>query len=303
MTPNGPKPQASLHFFNRSTGQIEEELVYGESFIKFLYGNPVAGVVADRLLTNPWVSRAYGWTQSLPQSRKKVAPFIQAYGIPMEQYEGTEFASFNDFFIRKFRPGMRDFTAKPSELAAFAEGRYLAFEHIEETSVFPVKGKFLTAEALLGSRVESKPFMGGPILIARLCPTDYHRFHYPDDGETLKTYRIGGKLHSVHPWALRAREDIYATNERQVSLLKTKTFGLLAYIEVGAICVGKIVQTHQERGFKRGDEKGYFLFGGSCVIVLGQSGAWRPADDLLEQSRNQRETLVKLGQCVGQLKG
>jgi hypothetical protein len=100
----------------------------------------------------------------------------------------------------------------------------------------------------------------------------------------------------VNPVALQAKNEILATNERQVTILETENFGTLAFVEVGALCVGKIVQTHSDFSkFKRGDEKGYFLFGGSTVIVLGQPGKWKPEYDLLEQTQAGRETLVKLG--------
>jgi phosphatidylserine decarboxylase len=161
-----------------------------------------------------------------------------------------------------------------------------------------VKGEHLTAEALLGG--DARGFAGGPLFIARLCPTDYHRYHYPDDGRTLESFPVRGALHSVNPAALAFRGDILSTNERHVSILETKHFGKLAYIEVGALMVGLIRQTHDEKQpFHRGDEKGTFLFGASTVVLLGEKGAWIPDADLLEQtSTHRRETLVRLGQGI-----
>ena len=89
----------------------------------------------------------------------------------------------------------------------------------------------------------------------------------------VDSWRIPGALHSVNPWALAFREDIFMINEREVTILETEHFGKLAYVEVGATCVGKIKQTHTEETFERGDEKGMFLFGGSTVIVLGEPGS------------------------------
>ncbi len=142
------------------------------------------------------------------------------------------------------------------------------------------------------------------MLIARLCPVDYHRFHYPDAGRVEKLYRIPGRFHSVNPVALQFKQDTFATNERVVSVLNTNYFGKLAYIEVGAICVGKIVQTHNiAEGFKRGQEKGYFLFGASTVVLMGEPGAWTPAADILENTQKKLETLVKLGDEVARARG
>ncbi len=130
---------------------------------------------------------------------------------------------------------------------------------------------------------------------------DYHRFHYPDGGYTLDAFPVHGKLHSVNPIALKKRGSIFLENERRVSILETKSFGKLAYIEVGATMVGKIVQTHTGKSFQRGAEKGYFLFGGSTVIVIGEAGKWIPDQDLLENTSNNLETYIKLGSPIAKV--
>lgn len=268
--------------------------------MRLLYGNPLGWWLADRLLKRPLFSKLYGRLQSHEKSRKQIAPFIDRFQIPMEEYEQRDFKSFNDFFTRKFKPGLRPFTQNPSELAAFAEGRYLAVPEVGSDQTFPVKDAHLSAIIALGSEARAKPFLGGPLLIARLCPTDYHRFHFPDDGKILFHARIPGPLHSVNPLAVARQIDILTTNERQVSILETKNFGKLAYVEVGALFVGAIHQTHpQNEAFLRGGEKGYFEFGGSTVLLFGEPGRWKPDTDLLEQSRLGRETLIRLGERVG----
>ena len=142
-------------------------------------------------------------------------------------------------------------------------------------------------------------FDGGPGFIARLCPVDYHRFHFPDRGRVLESWRIVGALHSVNPWALAFREDIFMINERQVTILETEHFGKLAYVEVGATCVGKIQQTHQDVEFERGAEKRMFLFGGSTVIVLGEAGKWAIDERLLKHTQEGVEAYLKMGQALG----
>ena len=152
---------------------------------------------------------------------------------------------------------------------------------------------------LLGRTPEKERFRNGPCLLARLCPVDYHRFHFPDSGSITHFHVETGKLHSVNPLALQKKPSLFLGNERQISVLQTRHFGLLAYVEVGALMVGKIVQSHpQERVFERGEEKGYFLFGGSTVIVYGEKGAWVPEADILEHTAQRREVLVELGQPV-----
>jgi phosphatidylserine decarboxylase len=285
-----------IQIWNRGENRAEVEKVYGAEWVRRLYQTAAGSFLADRVLSGHWLSRLYGKLESSPLSRSKIEPFIRDFSINMDEYEEGPFPSFNDFFIRRFKPGKRPFIADPQRMAAPAEARYLAFDKIDLDQTFPIKGLELSPELLLGGESKARPFVGGALMIARLCPTDYHRFHFPDSGKVVEHYRIPGGLHSVNPLALRYKGDILVTNERHVTLLETENFGLLAYIEVGALCVGKIVQSHSLQGaFRRGDEKGYFLFGGSTVIVVGQPGVWSPDPDLLQHTKKGQEVFVKLG--------
>ena len=293
------KTSSKIKYWNRKKAQIEVEQVYGDASLRWVYESELGQSLADHLLSRSLVSQVYGAYQSSRLSATKINRFIKQFQIPMHEFDEGPFRSFNDFFIRKFKPGVRSFAQATGEFAAFAEARYYAFQSVERGQRFPVKSLSLDLVELLGGEERARPFLGGPLLLARLCPTDYHRFHYPDDGRVLECYSLHGALHSVNPVALRYRPEILQTNERVVSLLETRNFGKLAYVEVGALCVGKIVQTHRiQDEFHRGDEKGYFLFGGSTVIVVGEPGKWRIDSDLIEQTQQQRETLVELGQRV-----
>lgn len=294
-----------IKYFNRVTGREEVEQVYGDAFVKLLYSS-IGGQKLGSLFTNKFFSQAYGALQDLPSSHRKVRPFIEKFQIPIADYEaGTRpaldqrdsYRTFNEFFIRKFRLGKRSFVTDPKKMAAFAEARYVGFEQIEESKTYPVKGNYLLAKDLIGNDQVSKIFEGGPLMIARLCPVDYHRFHYPDSGKVLDNFRMPGAYDSVNPLALRYKNQVFIKNERHVSILQTENFGRLAYIEVGAICVGKIVQSHRwNKPFMRGEEKGYFLFGGSTVIVLGEKGLWKPSSDIITNTNKGIETYLHLGQ-------
>lgn len=283
-----------IQVWDRKNQKEFTEQVYGDAWIRRLYGNSIGYFFTDQIFSRKWLSQLYGSLQSSSSSAKKVPHFIKNFQIPMDEFENGPFASFNDFFIRKFRHGMRPFPENQNEMGSFAESRMFAFA--EEQDSLKIKGIDLSPTSILGK--EYSRFQGGPCLLARLCPVDYHRFHYPDSGETVSQFRQTGKLHSVNPLALEANPKLFLQNERHVSILKTKNFGTLAYVEVGALCVGKIIQTHAEKSFQRGEEKGYFLFGGSTVIVFGEKGAWLPDPDLLERSKNGMETLVRLGEPI-----
>src|SRR5205085_10217636 len=143
------------------------------------------------------------------------------------------------------------------------------------------------------------PFHRGPVLLARLSPVDYHRVHYPDHGTTSDHCRLGGRNWTVNPNALRSKPDILFRNERSISLLETANFGRLAFVEIGALTVGRVVQTHPvDQPFRRGEEKSYFAFGGSAIAVFGEAGAWRPSEDIINHTAEGIETLLRLGQHV-----
>lgn len=298
---------SSIFYYNRHTQTKEEEKIYGDGAIRFFYESNL-GQMLNPFLASSFVSQAYGLFQDATWSRFKVPNFVKKFEIPVADYQkGTihseafekSFKSFNEFFIRKFKDGKRNFVQENSIMPAFCEARYYGYKENNENVSLPVKGQFIKPNDLLMNTNWGSVFQGGPVLIARLCPVDYHRYHYPDNGKTLDSYTCSGELHSVNPLALKVRNDIMIKNERRVAILETENFKKLAYIEVGATCVGKIVQSYDEsKPFKRGDEKGYFLFGGSTVILLGEPGSWHPSGDILTNTNQGLETLVRLGEEI-----
>lgn len=290
-----------IQFFNKMTGKMDVEKVYGDKMVEWLYQSNT-GKALSEVLVKPWLSNFYGSLQNTSWSKGKIKPFIKDFNIPIDDFlpeEGRDqadpYSSFNQFFIRRFKPGKRQYPQDHHVMGAPAEARYFAYESIQDDELIPVKGKFLNSPLLLANTKWEQIFKDGPCLLARLCPVDYHRYHYPDHGKVLDHYPVHGKLHSVNPLALKEKADIFATNERVVTILETENFGKLAYVEVGAIMVGKIIQSGSLTNFKRGEEKGYFLFGGSTVIVLGEKGKWKPDELMLQNTKKKIETYVHLG--------
>lgn len=295
---------APLQYWNPYTQRVEAEKVYGDSAMRWLYTHAVGFHLLHHYLTGPFVSRCMGHFYSSVLSRPQIKQFISAYQIPMQEFVETSYKSFNDFFTRKFKEGMRPFVAEPSALPAPAEGRYLGFETMEVYDRFPVKGQALSARELLKNNEWEKNFSQGAVIIARLCPVDYHRFHFPDSGEMLAQYSVPGPLHSVNPFALGSHPNILISNYRVVSILSTDHFGKIAYIEVGALGVGKIIQTHSKLSrFSRGQEKGTFEFGASTIILLLEPGRISLRKDVVENSQKGLETFIKLGDELGRTKG
>tara|TARA_Y100000768_G_C23989753_1_gene691478 strand:- start:1507 stop:2424 length:918 start_codon:yes stop_codon:yes gene_type:complete len=298
---------ADICIYNRYTKNQEIEKVYGEKAVELAYDSKLAKAIGP-LVASRSLSRLYGSSQDTISSGKKVPKFIKKFNIKIDDYlpgslehEPIEksYKTFNEFFIRKFKAGLRPFPSELDSMGAFAEARYFGHEAISESTTIPVKGKFLSAAQLLGNVKNAEVFEGGPLLLARLCPVDYHRYHYCDSGKTLEAYRVKGDFHSVNPLALKLKQNIFIKNERRISIIQTENFGKLAYIEVGATMVGKIIQSADEsQRFERGQEKGYFLFGGSTVIVLGEPNAWKPSADILVNTKNSLETYVHLGDAI-----
>ena len=295
-----------IRYYDPDADAVCEEQVYGGAWVRALYGT-LPGRLVSSVVALPAVSRLYGWLQDRPASANKIAPFIERFDIKMEDFlpepgqpPHRPYSTFNSFFTRRVTEAARPF-AEGDEFPAPCDARYFAYDALDDSVRIPVKGSLFEATALVRSERWNDVFDRGPAFIARLCPVDYHRFHYPDDGRVLATWRIPGALHSVNPWALAFRGEIFMVNERQVTILETDRFGKLAWVEVGATCVGRIVQTHEDPAFSRGEEKGIFLFGGSTVIVIGEPGRWRADPAIVQRTAEGIETYLKMGRRLGGL--
>jgi phosphatidylserine decarboxylase len=245
-----------------------------------------------------WLVAAY---QNTKASTRNIAPFIRRHNIDMSEFKPVAYRSYAEFFDREFKEGMRPFTAEPGCMAAFGEARYFGWERVDPAQRLPVKGVSLRAEDILGSRARAASFEGGPVILARLSPMDYHHLHYPDDGSTRETDWAGRPLWTVNWHALQRQPDILVRNERQIHILETDHFGRLGFVEIGALSVGRIVQIHPaDQRYARGAEKSVFKFGGSAVVVFGERGAWRPTADILKYTQRNIETLVRLGEPIAE---
>jgi phosphatidylserine decarboxylase len=212
------------------------------------------------------------------------------------------FATFNDFFYRKLKPDARPIAPGADEIAFPADGRHLVLPDIAACGDFFIKGTRFDLRALLRDDALAERFARGGMLISRLCPVDYHRFHFPFGGVPGKARAVNGPLYSVSPIALRKRPSILWENKREITLLRTPTIGDVLLLEVGATCVGSIVQTYTpDAAVTKGDEKGYFRFGGSCFITIFEPGRVRFADDLVEHSAAGREVYAKMGELAARV--
>ena len=286
----------TIRYFNRHTQQHETEQVYGESFLRWTYGNPLGKLALHALVKRHGFSKWYGKRMSKPDSASRIQPFIEKYGMnPAEFLDSpSSYKSFNEFFFRKLKPEARPIDSAP--IVFPADGRHLGFADISKIDSFFVKGQTFDLPALLGDPALAKKYAHGSLVLSRLCPVDYHRYHFPAAGIPSESLTIPGPLFSVSPIALAQKLSYLWTNKRTLTQLQTEEFGTILILEIGATCVGSIHQTYTpNQPVEKGAEKGYFAFGGSSTITIFEAGKVTLAKDLLENSSKQIELYARIG--------
>lgn len=280
-------------------GRLIEKEDGQERLLGLLYGNCV-GRMLLKVLTRPAVSKAAGWFWSSRVSCLLIGPFVQKHGIRMEEFEALQYHSYNEFFSRKIRPELRPIDQNPQHLISPCDSK-LTVLPITQKQRFTLKHTGYTVASLLKNKQLAREFEGGYAMIFRLTVDDYHRYCYVADGSKSENIRIQGVLHTVNPIA-SDYFPIYKENAREYTILKNPVFGTMVQMEVGALLVGKIVNHHGKSTVRRGQEKGYFQFGGSTVVLLVKKDTVQVDADILENSRAGIETVVKMGEKIGSKK-
>ncbi len=292
------KEPTPVIFFNRYTQQLEEEKILGERMLRWVYGTGCGQAALHLLIKRGIFSRLMGLWQDTRRSARSIPDFIRDYEINTDEMllPPETFRSFNEFFIRELKPGARPICSDPF-LALPADGRHRGWQDASAIRAVYVKGQTFNLLALLGNHEElAERFKHGALLLSRLCPVDYHRFHFPASGVPETALRLPGPLASVAPFCLRRRLDWLWHNKRELTLLHTQDIGDVAIIAIGATGVGSIRQTYvPERYTSMGTQQGYFCFGGSTVICLFEPGRIQMDHDLLEQTERGYELYAHFG--------
>ena len=249
------------------------------------------------LLSSKAVSAAGGAALSTRASAALVPGFIRRAGIDMSDFESREWRSFNDFFTRGLRPGARPVDTDPLALISPCDGRLLALD-ITPDLTFRIKGGDYSVSSLLRNRRLAEDFAGGRCLIFRLCVDDYHRYCYFDDGSKGGNIPLPGRYYTVRPVALE-HHDFFKENSREYTVMATRHFGKAVQVEVGATFVGRIENHHGACAFRRGEEKGMFLFGGSTIVLLLGKDAADIDPRIIENTSRGLETRVLMGRRIG----
>lgn len=303
------KNNANILVQDRESGLIIEERMsaFVRLGIRLLYKSAGSNKATEaRLVKNllATLSLRQGKIYDSPSSAKEIPSFIKFHKLNKDEILEpiSSFKNFNEFFYRKLKPGARVLSLpdNPKIAVSMADCRFSCFSTIESSKKLWIKGSNFSVASLLDDEEMGEFYKNGSLAIFRLAPQDYHRFHLPVDGILSEPKYITGTYYTVNPMAIRSRTDVYTENVRCVSYLDSEEFGKVAIVCVGAMMVGSInlTSTPGEK-MQRMDEHGYFAFGGSTIVALFQEGSIEFDRDLLSNSSQHLETLIRVGSSIG----
>lgn len=292
-----------VRILNRYSGQEETEAIYGEWALRLCYGTALGRWLTASLVARAGFSRFYGWWMRRPSTVRRIRPFIDRYKVDESEFAAPaeSYASFNAFFCRRLKAASRPVDRAERSIVFPADGRHMGWERLGEEQAVFVKGQRWDLEALLGDGSLAREFAGGTLVLSRLCPVDYHHFHYPVAGRPLWRRPIEGKLYSVSPLALRVRLSYFWSNHRMLEVMESRHGRRVCLLDVGATNVGSIRYGEAlaaEVG--KGAHRGWFEFGGSSVATLFPAGTVRLSEDLREATASGRELYARTGDAMGE---
>ncbi|BBI21804.1 phosphatidylserine decarboxylase proenzyme [Qipengyuania flava] len=239
--------------------------------------------------------------------------FVGKYGVDMSEAENPDiasYASFNDFFGRPLKPGVRPLA--DADFISPVDGAISQFGAIDDHHILQAKGhRFTTTQLLAGDAALADRFRHGSFANLYLSPKDYHRLHMPCAGRLQRMIYVPGALFSVNPTTARGVPGLFARNERVVCVFDSETHGRFVMVLVGATIVGSMATTwhgvvnprrtgviaeweYADRPItlEQGEEMGRFLLGSTVIMLFEEdiidfNADWRP------------EGPVRLGEAMG----
>ena len=285
-------------YYCRQRNSKENIITESSKTLNFLYGN-ILGRCILKILTRKFVSNIIGLYMNSSFSKRRINKFIEKNNINKFEYESKNYKSYNDFFTRKVIESKRPINARSSILISPCDSKLTVYT-INEDLTLRIKDSYYSIDTLVDNKVLDE-YKDGYALVFRLTTDNYHRYCYIDSGSKGINYHIKGIFHTVQPISLN-KYNFYKTNTREYTILNTNNFGKVIEVEVGALGVGRIVNNHEVHTFKKGEEKGYFEFGGSTIVLLIKKNTINIDEDILENSNEGIETIVKYGEGIAKAK-
>jgi len=259
-------------------------------------------------------SEKMGREYDSPASNAHIVPFIESFDLAASMQEMVkpnpdDYATFNEFFAREIKESARPIQEPENEMVTScpADCRLTSFPTIDLATKYWIKGHGFTLDRLLGGEDLAREFDGGSMIIARLAPQDYHRWHAPVSGTVESIIDIPGAYYTVNPQAINepGALNVFCENKRSImTIRRSPTGSKVAVIAVGAMLVGSIFYVpgvdQQGAQIRRGQCLGGFRYGGSTVIVIHPPGDLTIDEDLVRNSTEEQcETLMKVGWRTG----
>ncbi|KAJ0973156.1 hypothetical protein J5N97_021115 [Dioscorea zingiberensis] len=308
---NSGSSASHILVIDRRSKRLVEELIDGKIVMSMraIYQSKIGLILIDtgakEILQS--LSEKQGRKMNSSESAKDIPKFLEFFKDQIKldeiKYPIEHFKTFNEFFIRELKPGVRPIAYEERNDIAVcaADSRLMAFKSVDDSLRLWIKGRKFSIQGLLGVDLSSEAFLHGSLVIFRLAPQDYHRFHVPVSGAIESSHEIPGCLYTVNPIAVNSKYcNVFTENKRVVSIISTSEFGKVAFVSIGATMVGSITFVKKQGDYvHKGDEFGYFSFGGSTVICIFEKDAIKIDDDLLTNSERSLETLVAVGMKLG----
>lgn len=280
-----------MEIYDRKLKKVYIENEYQKKTLDFLYTTTFGRLLLKYIVAKPFFSRLRGYYQKSFLSKKDIKPFIKKYGVDVHAFNLSDYKTFNDFFKRK-----KGLIIEGSEniLISPADAKLSVYDITDDLRINVKKSNYSISE-IVGDAWLSKQFKGGKCLIFRLSIDDYHRYIHIDSGKLKEVTRIAGELHTVRP--ISSEYNVFSRNTRVVSVLDMDNLGKIIQIEVGALLVG-CIRNYNDKVFIKGEEKGYFEYGGSTIILLLNDNI-KLDDDIIENLKEDREVKVSIGERIG----
>jgi len=288
------KRKQQIWYYN--DGQLEQEKICPERWMRLIYENPVGGASLLWLVKRKAVSRLYGLYCRTGLSAKVIPKFIEKYQVDMTGCNST-YKNFAQFFSRE--KANVSFPTQANVLGSPCEGLVSVFANIKCEQVIAAKGADFSLTELFADADLAREYEGGTMVSIRLTPAHYHRMHFFDDGVVESTRMIKGDLYSVSPLALNRVVRLYCRNKRALIKFNTQNFGEVVLVEVGATFVGSIVHCFKDgQTVERGQVASYFKPGGSLVLMFLKKDAFQPDPELIAHTIEGMETKISIGEPI-----
>ena len=284
-----------MKYIVRERNSKENIILESPKALDFFYGTFLGRIIL-RIFITKGMANLLALYMNSGLSKHKIKKFVDKNDINLFEYDDKKYKSYNDFFTRKVLSEKRPINTTKDVLISPCDSKVSAYK-IEEDLTLNIKNAYYSIDTLVEKNI-MEDYKGGTALVFRLSTDNYHRYCYIDSGSKGKNFHIKGVYHTVQPISL-GRYNFYKTNSREWTILNTNNFGKVIQVEVGALAVGRIKNNHESYIFKKGEEKGYFEFGGSTIVLLFKKNVVKIDDDIYNNSKEGIETIVKYGERIG----